>query len=62
MPDVDGLDLARQLRADCGDDIVLIAISGAGVEDDRAAQTFAIVDHHFAKPVNVADLERILRG
>ena len=61
MPDVDGLDLARQIRAERGDNIVLIAITGAGVEDQRAAQTFEIVDHHFTKPLDIARLEQILR-
>ena len=61
MPDIDGLDLARQIRLEHGDDIVLIAITGAGVEDERAAQTFAIVDHHFTKPLDIASLEQILK-
>lgn len=60
MPDVDGLDFARQVRKEFGTSIVLIAVTGAGVEDSRAAATFAIVDYHLLKPVDVDALERIL--
>lgn len=60
MPDVDGLDFARQMRAEFGSAVVLIAVTGAGVEDPRAAATFAIVDHHLLKPVDVDALEHIL--
>ncbi len=60
MPDVDGLDFARQIRREFDPSIVLIAVTGAGAEDARAAATFAIVDHHLLKPVDVNVLERIL--
>lgn len=61
MPDMDGLDLARALRAQCGDDVVLVAVTGAGPDDQRATDVFALVDHHFIKPVSIEDLSRVLR-
>lgn len=62
MPDMDGLELARALRAECGDDVVLVAVTGAAPDDDRANEVFALVDHHFLKPVAVDVLARLLRG
>lgn len=60
MPGVDGLQLARHLRHAHGDDIVLMAMTG-NVEDARVADAFAVVDHYFAKPFDIAALLRILR-
>ncbi len=62
MPGRDGLDLARAVRTEHGSSIVLVAISGASHADDRAAKTFEIVDHHFQKPVDFAQLLQILRA
>lgn len=61
MPGMDGLDFAIHLRAAHGHSILLIAVTGAGIEDSRAAQTFSIVDHHLLKPVDIDVLERLLR-
>lgn len=62
MPDMDGLALAQALRAECGNDVMLVALTGAAPDDSRAAEVFALVDHHFIKPVPVDALPRLLRG
>jgi DNA-binding response OmpR family regulator len=61
MPGVDGLELARRLRAAHGDDLVLVAMTGQDPKEARVADTFALVDHYFQKPVQRRDLLRLLR-
>lgn len=61
LPDMDGLDLVRIIRERHGDDIVLVAVTGWSEDKPRVAETFALVDHHFTKPVSVEQLRRILR-
>lgn len=60
MPGLDGLELARRLRETHGDDIVLLAMTG-NADDARASDTFAVVDHYFTKPFEIAELMKILR-
>jgi CheY-like chemotaxis protein len=59
MPGMDGLQLAQHMRTVHRDDVVLLAMTG-DVDDARAADTFAVVDHYFAKPFDLAELMRIL--
>lgn len=61
MPGLDGNELCSRLRARYGDDIVLIAVSGATPSDERVRQSFALADHYFSKPVTVEMLGRVLR-
>ncbi|MEP7294911.1 MAG: response regulator [Burkholderiales bacterium] len=60
MPGIDGLELARRLRKAHGDDLVLIAMTGKHVNEARVADTFALVDHYFAKPLELDQLLRVL--
>jgi len=60
MPGMDGLDLVRHFRQRYGDDVVLVAITGGDIESPRVAETFALVDHHFTKPVHPDDIRRLL--
>lgn len=60
MPGLDGLDLTKQLRATYRDSIVLIAVTGADVLDERVSNTFELVDHHLIKPVHADKLRRVL--
>ena len=60
MPDIDGYELATLLRHRYKDDIVLIAVTGSSEQEARIKETFAVVDHHFQKPVEPAALRRIL--
>lgn len=60
MKGMGGLELTRRMRADYGDDVVLIAISGAGSDSPDTREAFALVDHFLLKPLDIAELERIL--
>lgn len=54
LPDLDGYELARRLRAaPRGRRLALIALSGYGGEDDRARARAAGFDAHVVKPANV---------
>jgi two-component system CheB/CheR fusion protein len=61
LPGMDGLELARTLRARTAATVpVLIALTGYGDEQDRAASQAAGIDHHLVKPVDIDDLRRLL--
>jgi CheY-like chemotaxis protein len=57
LPDLDGNELARRLRATLGDtQMCLVAVTGYGQDNDRDATAKAGFDQHFVKPV---DAERL---
>jgi PAS domain S-box-containing protein len=61
LPEMDGNELARRLRAlpqTAG--AVLIAVTGYGQEQDRAATRAAGFDHHLVKPVDTEQLMALL--
>ncbi|WP_166454927.1 hybrid sensor histidine kinase/response regulator [Duganella aquatilis] len=61
MPHLNGFDLARQLRAEPAlRNTYLIALSGWGMEEDRARSRDAGMDHHLTKPVTLRDVEDAL--
>ncbi len=63
LPDMDGNELARRLRADPATRaIVLVAVTGYGQEQDRRAALEAGFDHHLVKPVDLDQLEKVLAG
>ncbi|MDB5746413.1 MAG: hypothetical protein JWP72_1261 [Massilia sp.] len=63
LPDIDGNELARRLRAHPGTSAaVLIAVTGYGQDQDRARTTAAGFDHHLVKPVDIEKLFGILAG
>jgi CheY-like chemotaxis protein len=52
LPGMDGYEVARRIRADRGDDgILLIAITGYGQAEDRRRARAAGFDAHLTKPV-----------
>jgi CheY-like chemotaxis protein len=58
LPQMDGYELARQIRAAAGRDPVLVALTGFGHLDDRSrAEGFR---YHFLKPVDPVELARAL--
>jgi PAS domain S-box-containing protein len=61
MPGQDGYTLARQLKV-VTPGVVLIALSGYGMEEDRAKGRQAGFDHHLTKPGDLLSLEKILSG
>jgi CheY-like chemotaxis protein len=61
LPEMDGNELARRLRADPQTGaIVLVAVTGYGQEQDRRAAFEAGFDHHLVKPVDMDELARVL--
>lgn len=57
LPKLSGYDIARHVRARRGADVLLVAITGWGQEEDRRKAREAGFDHHFTKP---ADFDRLL--
>ena len=60
MPGLDGYEVARQLRERLPN-MLLIALSGLVRESDRQRAREAGFARHVAKPVNVAEIEALLR-
>jgi CheY-like chemotaxis protein len=60
LPDLDGYELARTLRAEHGTSATLIAATGYGQPKDRVRAADAGFDCHFVKPVSVQDLVLVL--
>jgi CheY-like chemotaxis protein len=61
LPEMDGNELARRLRAEpCTRSSLLVAITGYGQEQDRRAALEAGFDHHMVKPVDLDRLAAIL--
>jgi signal transduction histidine kinase/ActR/RegA family two-component response regulator len=62
LPTLDGYQVARALRAQPAvADTVLIALTGWGSEQDRRRAQDAGFDHHLTKPVDLAQLEAVVR-
>ncbi len=63
MPRLNGYDAARRIRAEWwGKNIVVVALTGWGQEEDKRLAVEAGFDRHFTKPVDPADLERLIAG
>ena len=61
LPGLSGHDAERRIRAEAwGRDMLLIALSGWGQEDDRRKSKEAGFDHHFVKPVDLEALTALL--
>ncbi|RZA36903.1 MAG: response regulator [Lysobacteraceae bacterium] len=61
LPEMDGKELARRLRAEPATaGAVLVAVTGYGQDSDRRQIMAAGFDHHLVKPVDMARLEAIL--
>lgn len=62
LPGVSGYDVARQVRALHGRDVLLIAVTGYGRDVDRVASRAAGIDQHVTKPVDLEKLRSLLDG
>jgi signal transduction histidine kinase/CheY-like chemotaxis protein len=61
MPGMDGYEVARRMRQQVGlEGVVLAALTGWGQQEDRRRSKEAGFDHHLVKPVDVAELNRLL--
>lgn len=61
MPKLNGYDAARRIRGEVwGRHVHLIALTGWGQADDRRRSKDAGFDQHFTKPVDLAELEKVL--
>jgi two-component system, sensor histidine kinase len=60
LPGLDGYEVARRIRAILGRPPVLIALTGYSMPEDRQRAADAGFDDHVVKPVDPADLSRLL--
>jgi len=61
MPELNGYEVARHIRAqDWGANIVLVAVSGWGQEEDKRRSKEAGFTHHVTKPLNAACLRKLV--
>jgi CheY-like chemotaxis protein len=60
MPGMDGYEVARRIRQQPGGrEVLLIALTGWGQEDDRRRTAEAGFDHHLLKPADMSSLKTI---
>ena len=63
MPRLDGYEAARRIRKqDWSRDTLLVAVTGWGPTHDSDDATAAGFDHHFTKPLDPAELRRLVSG
>jgi signal transduction histidine kinase len=63
MPDLNGYEVARNLRVDVScPNILLIALTGYGQDGDKERAHEAGFDHHLTKPVDPSKLEALISG
>ena len=61
MPRLNGYEATRRIREQpWGRAVIIIALTGWGQDGDRARSREAGCDGHLVKPVNLADLEKLL--
>ena len=61
MPEMDGYEVARRLRCFAGpNELLLIALTGWGQEDDRRRSNEAGFQAHLVKPVKLSEIEELL--
>jgi signal transduction histidine kinase/ActR/RegA family two-component response regulator len=60
LPGMDGYEVARRLRRSVKRDVILVAITGYGSEEDKRRSREAGFDDHVVKPVMPDALQRVL--
>jgi CheY-like chemotaxis protein len=60
LPDIDGCEVARRLRAELGSGVNIVATTGFGGEELRQRALNAGFDHHIVKPIDPAFLQSLL--
>jgi len=63
MPKLSGYDVCRRLREQpAGNDMIIVAVTGWGQEEDRQKSAEAHFDGHLVKPVEPRALMNLLAG
>jgi len=60
LPGMSGYEVARQIRRQRPQGVVLVAVTGWGQEEDRRRSQEAGFDHHLVKPVDLNALQKLL--
>jgi two-component system, chemotaxis family, CheB/CheR fusion protein len=61
LPEMDGYEVAKRMRQDSSlQNILLVAVTGYGLESDRLRSQEAGFDHHLVKPVDFNALLELL--
>ena len=60
MPDMDGYETSRRIRAQFANDVMLVALTGWGQDEDLRQSRAAGFDHHLVKPPDIERLREIL--
>ncbi|MGE5414956.1 MAG: ATP-binding protein, partial [Syntrophomonadaceae bacterium] len=60
LPGLDGYGVARRLRQSLGDDVLLVALTGYGLPEDRRRALEGGFDAHVTKPVTLRAILRLL--
>jgi CheY-like chemotaxis protein len=60
LPKLNGYEAARRIRERLGNNVVMIALSGWGGEEDRRRSTEAGFNAHMTKPVELDTLQKLL--
>ncbi|MGK5079919.1 hybrid sensor histidine kinase/response regulator [Janthinobacterium sp. HLX7-2] len=62
LPRMNGYEVARQLRTQaCGQNVILVAVTGWGQDKDRKMASDAGFDLHLTKPVDFYELDAVLQ-
>lgn len=62
LPEINGFEVCRRIRAEeWGGAMTIVAVSGWGRDEDRRKSRDAGFDHHLVKPVDPAQLEKLLQ-
>jgi CheY-like chemotaxis protein/two-component sensor histidine kinase len=63
LPKMSGYEVAQRIRGqESGGDVVLIALTGWGQEEDRRRSRNSGFDHHLTKPIEFSALVKLLAG
>ena len=63
LPELNGYDVARKIREQpWGQNMMLVALTGWGQEEDRRRSQEAGFNHHLTKPVDPIALKKLLAG
>ena len=60
LPKLYGYDAARRIREARGQDVLLVAVTGWGQDEDRRKSREAGFDHHLTKPVDPEAINRLI--